>query len=172
MSFKFSYGTIANFFLTQLFAVVSNLPIIIIAVFIEIAAYGLVINLNVPTILEKVLLYTITIVFAVLIITVIIATFMPRKIIIKTDEIVVKRRYLNYDYIIRGFTDRIDVKNIEYCCKYTGEKWLLWRGEPTSIRFFDWSDLIEIYTKDKRKYLIPIKNSERFIEHLSKELKK
>lgn len=44
---------------------------------------------------------------------------------------------------------------------------MLDRTGPYSVFFFNWDDLVEIRTNDDKKYLVPIKNSDDFIEKVN-----
>lgn len=74
---------------------------------------------------------------------------------------------LNYNYILPGFNDEIFIKDIVECKKYDGKKYRFDRRDPYAVLFFNWDDLVEINTSNDKKYLIPLKNSDDFIEKVN-----
>lgn len=74
---------------------------------------------------------------------------------------------LNYNYILRGFNDEIFIKDIVECKKYDGKRYRFDRRDPYAVLFFNWDDLVEIRTNDDKKYLIPVKNSDDFVEKVN-----
>ena len=98
--------------------------------------------------------------------------FQPQNVIIDKEYLLVHRRFLNWQYIARGYNDKILINNIVACKAYDGirpamnnSSWM-----PLSILYFNWDDLVEINTTNKR-YLIPVENSKNFIEEINKRIK-
>lgn len=92
---------------------------------------------------------------------------MPKRAIISDNFLKVKRHFLNFSYPCRGFNDEIFIKDIIECKKYDGERYRFNRTGPYAVFYFDWDDLVEINTKDDKTYLVPIQNSDEFIEELN-----
>ena len=96
--------------------------------------------------------------------------FIPKKAIIETNFLKIRRYFLNFSYLTRGFNDEIFIKDIVECKKYDGKRYRLDRTGPYSVFFFDWDSLVEIKTKDDKSYLVPLKNSEEFVEEVNKRM--
>lgn len=93
--------------------------------------------------------------------------FIPKKVILTNYFIKVRRYFLNVSYAFRGFNDEIFIKDITECKKYDGKRYRFDRRDPYSVFFFNWDDLVEIRTNDDKKYLIPVKNSDDFVEKVN-----
>ena len=77
--------------------------------------------------------------------------------------------------ICRGFNDTIYIKDICECNPYEIVKYdngRIYRPAATefSVWLFNWYDLVEIKTKDERKYLIPVQDSKGFINEVHKRI--
>lgn len=93
--------------------------------------------------------------------------FLPKCVILNDDSVKIKRHYLNPNYYIRGFNDKILIKKIVECKKYNGYRYRLDRSLPYAVYYFNWDDLVEINTENEKRYLIPIKNSDDFIKQVN-----
>ena len=51
--------------------------------------------------------------------------------------------------------------------EYDGKRYRFDRRDPYAVLFFNWDDLVEIRTNDDKKYLIPVKNSDDFVEKVN-----
>ena len=96
--------------------------------------------------------------------------FIPKKAIIETNFLKIRRYFLNFSYLTRGFNAEIFIKDIIVCKLYDGYRYRLDRSGPYSVYFFNWDDLVEIKTKDDKSYLVPLKNSEEFVEEVNKRM--
>lgn len=97
--------------------------------------------------------------------------FIPKKAILYSNAICVRRYFLNYEHLFRGLNDEIFLKDVVECKKYDGKRYRFDRTAPYAIYFFNWDDLIEIRTEEK-KYLVPLKNSDKFVEEVNNRIEK
>ncbi len=169
LKYKFSYGKFNNFFLSQLIIISYHFSI---SVFLICFIFLIVGSLQ-HIFQGSKLVSTIIVAFSVCLICLwliylITILFIPKKAIIDNNFIKIKRYFLNVGYLLRGFNDDIYIKEIVECKKYNGISYHLYRSGPYAVFFFDWDDLVEIKTKDEKRYLVPLKNSDDFIDEVNK----
>lgn len=168
--YKFSYGNFFNFLLSQYIIMNYHLFTIFCFIFLDFSLYHIVSqvfdNQTPLSTIIKILFFSL-IIFCLIYFIVIF--FIPKKVILSSNFIYVKRYFLNYSYLFRGFNDEIFLNDIIECKKYNGKRYRLDRTEPYAIFFFNWDDLVEIKTENKT-YLVPIKNSDNFIAEINKRL--
>lgn len=166
--YKFSYGNIFKFIFSEIMLIICNL-ISLIIIFMTIAfLYGwfeYIFSENYAIKKISALISIILIVSYSLFL--IIIFFLPKKAVIAGKFLKIKRYMLNFNYILRGFNDEIFIKDIVECKKYDGKRYRFDRRDPYAVLFFNWDDLVEIRTNDDKKYLVPIKNSDDFIEKVN-----
>ena len=171
LEYRFAYGSFVKFFFSQLFIAFYNgftlllivLPIGLLYGYCEYIFKDFSSALKVITIVIFFLLF-------LFILFLFISYFLPKKAIITDNFILIKRRFLNYEYPFRGFNDRIFIKDVCECEIYDGERPLLFRSGPYSVFFFDWDSLVEIRLKNNKKYLVPIKNTDNFVDEVNKRM--
>ena len=171
LKYKFSYGNFFNFILSQYIIMNYHLFTVFCFIFLDFSLYNIVSRVfgNQVFFLEiiKILFFSLAL-FCLIYFAVIF--FVPKKVILFSDFIYIKRYFLNYSYLFRGFNDKIYLYDVIECKKYDGKRYRLDRTGPYSIFFFDWNDLVEIKTEYKT-YLVPIKNSDNFITKVNAKIK-
>lgn len=166
--YKFSYGNILNYIFTQIIIVSYHFFTVLCLLFFVFVVIGKLEN----SFKEQILVTTVLRISSVLLIVLWLAyltiiLFIPKKVILTNYFIKVRRYFLNVSYAFRGFNDEIFIKNIIECKKYDGKRERFNRTGPYAVFYFDWDDLVEIRTTDDKKYLIPIKNSDEFVEKVN-----
>lgn len=171
--YKFNYGNASNFIFSQIILCIYNFFAFLIVAMPMTLLYTRLENLFKE---NYILMKIVTILMAALIflyaLMLCVYFFLPKKVIIKNDFIKIKRYMLNFGYILRGFNDEIFIKDIIVCKLYDGYRYRLDRSGPYSVYFFNWDDLVEIKTKDDKSYLVPLKNSEEFVEEVNKRMER
>ena len=170
--YKFSYGKKINFVVNRLLIILINSFFCVIFAFILIFIYGIVeSNFGEDGNVKPIAIILFSIIALAAILT-FVTFFQPQNVIIDKEYLLVHRRFLNWQYIARGYNDKILINNIVACKAYDGirpamnnSSWM-----PLSILYFNWDDLVEINTTNKR-YLIPVENSKNFIEEINKRIK-
>ncbi len=169
--YKFSYGNVFNLIFSQIILCIYNLfaflivavPITLLYIKLENLFKDNYVLMKIITILMAAFIFLYALMLCVYF-------FLPKKAIIKNDFIKIRRYMLNFGYILRGFNDEIFMKDIIECKLYDGYRYCLDRSGPYSVYFFKWDDLVEIKTKNNKCYLVPLKNSEIFIEEVNKRI--
>lgn len=169
--YKFSYGNIFNLIFSQIILCIYNffaflivaVPITLLYMKLENLFKDNYVLMKIITILMAAFIFLYALMLCVYF-------FLPKKAIIKNDFIKIRRYMLNFGYILRGFNDEIFIKDIIECKLYDGYRYCLDRSGPYSVYFFKWDDLVEIKTKDNKRYLVPLQNSETFIEEVNKRI--
>lgn len=119
-------------------------------------------------IIHRVLLYIESILFIVLSAYLAVLAFLPKKVVLYQNSIHVKRNNISS----QGFNDNILYSSIISCNIYRGEHFH-GRGSPScSILFFDWDSLVEIVCEKNKKYYIPVKNTDDFIDEVNERVQK
>ena len=170
--YKFSYGKKIKFVVNRLLIILINSFFCVIFAFILIFIYGIVEgNFSEDGNVKPIAIILFSIIALAAILT-LVTFFQPQNVIIDKEYLLVHRRFLNWQYIARGYNDKILINNIVACKAYDGirpamnnSSWM-----PLSILYFNWDDLVEINTTNKR-YLIPVENSKNFIEGINKRIK-
>lgn len=173
LKYKFSYGSLINFILNQIIIICYHAFTVLCLLFLVFVVFGTLDHLfkeqEVISIIIKILpIYLIA--FWLIYLTIIL--FIPKKAIIKTNFIKVRRYFLNFSYLTRGFNDEIFINDIIECKKYDGKRYRLDRTKPYAVFFFDWDSLIEIKTKDDKCYLVPLQNSADFIKEVNARIER
>lgn len=165
--YKISYGNFFKFIFSQILSCFNNIFTFLIVV---VSMMWLQQKLESMFSEDNMLLQIITTLMVssiiALFIMLLIFLFAPKKVTVDSNYVTVKRYMLNFNYLFRGFNDKIFIKDIVDCRIYEGEKYLLHRSGPYTVFFFDWNDLVEIKTGKVGKYrtfLVPVKNSNEFI---------
>lgn len=169
--YKFSYGNVFNFIFSQIILSIYNffafliiaMPITLLYVRLENLFKEKYLLMKIITILMIGFVFLYALMLCVYF-------FLPKKVILKNDFIKIKRYMLNFGYILRGFNDEIFIKDIIECKLYDGYRYRLDRSGPYAVYFFEWDDLIEIKTKNNKCYLVPLQNSEEFVEKVNKRM--
>lgn len=171
--YKFSYGSIFKLIFSQVMLCIYNFFAFLIVAIPVALLYGEIESIfRENYVLMKIITILMTIFIIVYALILCVFFFLPKKAIIKRDFVIIKRYMLNFGYILRGFNDEIYIKEIVECKKYDGEKYCLDRSGPYAVFFFDWDSLVEIRTIDNKCYLVPLKNSDDFIEEINKKREK
>lgn len=170
-SYKFSYGRKLNYLIYGFILFVKNMAMMllycaVIFYLCGIATYYSGNNQDLTKLISTVYVISIVYICVLFLLTI----FLPKRVIIKQNVIRIKRYTLNLFYLTRGFNDRIVIKDIVECKKYYCEKSFLNSSGPYAVYPLCWEDLVEI-TTDKRKYLIPVKNAEEFVDEVNKRVK-
>ena len=170
-SYKFSYGRKLNYLIYGFILFVKNMAMMllycaVIFYLCGIATYYSGNNQELTKLISAVYVISIVNICVLFLLTI----FLPKRVIIKQNVIRIKRYTLNLFYLTRGFNDRIVIKDIVECKKYCCEKSFLNLSGPYAVYPLCWEDLVEI-TTDKRKYLIPVKNAEEFVDEVNKRVK-
>lgn len=169
-SYKFSYGSNLNFLIYSFILLFKNVLMLLLDFAAEFYLYGLAVyysenNLELVKLIA--VLFYISIVYSCVLF--LLTLFLSKRVIIKQNVIKIKRYTLNLFYLTRGFNDRIVIKDIVECKKYCCEKSFLNSSGPYAVYPLCWEDLVEI-TTDKRKYLVPVKNAEEFVDEVNKRV--
>lgn len=172
LEYKFSYGNIFNFIFSEFFLIVYNsFSLLLVSIFMAVIYGDLEYKFRDNYIFVKVITIFMVILFTIYFSFLIVIFFLPKKVIINGEVLIVKRYMLNFKYIFRGFNDKIFIEKIIECHIYNGERPRLDRSKEYAVFFFNWDDLVEIVTDKNRKYLVPVKNSENFIEEINAKIK-
>lgn len=169
-TYYFSYGNISSFIFSEFILIIYNsFSLLLLSIFIAVVYGSLEYKFRENYVLMKVITIFMVVLFTMYFSFLIVIFFLPKKAIINDDVLIVKRYMLNFKYIFRGFNDKIFIKNIIECNMYNGERPRLDRTKEYAVFFFNWDDLVEIKT-DKRRYLVPVKDAEQFIEDVNKRI--
>lgn len=165
--YKFSYGNVFNFIFSQVILCIYNFFAFLIVAMPIAWLYGELGNIFKE---NYIVMKIITILMAILILLfalmLCIYFFLPKKAIVNANFVIIKRYMLNFGYILRGFNDEIFIKDIVECKLYDGYRYGLDRSAPYAVYFFKWDDLVEIKTKSNKVYLVPLKDSDKFVEQI------
>lgn len=170
IEYKFSYGNIFKYILNQYIIISCHLffylLLLYFLIFVIIGSFEYFFKQqeNISTIVNALSISLIILCSLYFIIIL----FLPRKAIIYSNFIEIKRHFLNISYLNRGFNDEILIRNIIECKKYEGKRYILDITGPYAVYFFNWDDLVQIETNDDKCYLVPLKNSNEFIEEVNK----
>ena len=176
LNFKFSYGTKFRQIVNKLFEVYINLSIIIFLLLIYMfAVLAQVDNINSQNSAFKAFSIFVLCIFIAISVFFTVILFLPKKIVLNKYFIKVRRYNTPKINICRGFNDTIYIKDICECNPYEIVKYdngRIYRPAATefSVWLFNWYDLVEIKTKDERKYLIPVQDSKGFIKEVHKRI--
>lgn len=176
LNFKFSYGTKFRQIVNKLFEVYINLSIIIFLLLIYMfAVLAQVDNINSQNSAFKAFSIFVLCIFIAISVYLTVILFLPKKVVLNKYFIKVRRYNTPKINICRGFNDTIYIKDICECKPYEIVKYdngHIYRPVATefSVWLFNWYDLVEIKTKDERKYLIPVKDSKGFINEVHKRI--
>lgn len=173
--YKFSYGSISNYLLSQYIIMSINFFISLWFIVLNYRLYNLFTGMfnEMPTLLlvTKKCFFVLGLLFFIcLVVTFVI----PKRVILTDDFIYVKRHFWNLALFFRGVNDKISLNNVIECKKYDGKRPRWNRQGPYAVFFFDWDDLVEITVsddKDDKTYLVPIQNSEDFIKRVNERIK-
>lgn len=166
--YKISYGNIFNLIFSQVMLGVNNFGAFLIVAVPILWLYGEIeSNFRENYALIKIITIVMTVIIFVVALILCVFFFLPKKAIVKNNFIIIKRYMLNFRYILRGFNDEIFIKEIVACEKYCGNRYSLDRSGPYAVFFFNWDDLVKIKTADNKYYLVPLKNSEEFINEVN-----
>lgn len=172
--YKISYGKYFNYIFSQILLCFNNIfTFLIIAVTMILLQGKLESTFGEDNILIEIITTLIVISIIILSVVLLIFTFAPKRVILYDNYITIKRYMLNFEYLIRGFNDKIYIEDIVECEIYKGERYLLHRAGPYAVFFFDWNDLVEIKTGKfgkHRTYLVPVKNSDEFISEVNSRI--
>lgn len=171
LEYKFSYGNFLKFVFSELFLIIFNSFSILILSIIEILVYGNIkyVFRDESELFIKIVTWFLALVWIIYFLYLFIIFFLPKKVVISENFLIIKRYMLNFKYFFRGFNDKVFIKDITECKIYGGERTCLDRSEEYAVFFFDWDDLVEIKTVKKR-YLVPVKNAEDFIENVNNRI--
>ena len=165
--YKISYGNVFNFIFSQVILSIYNFFAFVIVAMPITLLYGEVERICRENYILVKVIAILMIGFLLLYALILCAYFfLPKKAIVSNNFIVIKRYMLDFSYVFRGFNDEIFIKDIIECKLYNGKRYLLNRSAPYSVFFFEWDDLIEIKTKSNKVYLVPLKDSEKFLEQI------
>lgn len=171
LKYKFSYGNFINYILNQFIIICYHYFAFLALLYLDFVIFGELEDLfseqDFMYIIIKVISVSLVIIWLIYLI---IIQFIPKKAIITSNFIKIKRYFLNFGYFLRGFNDEIYIKDIIECKKYNGKRYRFDRTGPYAVFFFDWDNLVEIKTIDDKCYLVPLKDSEGFIEEINKRL--
>ncbi len=171
--YKFSYGNIFNFFFSHFIQFIYNSFTLLVLFVLLSFLYGrLDYAFRDQTFISQIVDYIYVISLALAIAFFVGTHIIPKKIIIINNIVLIKRHYLDYRYLFRGFNDEILIREISVCKLYDGKRYKFGRDQEYAVSYFDWDDLVEIKTKDEKRYLVPIKNSDDFIEEVNKRMEK
>ena len=169
LKYRFSYGNFIKFILNQIIIMSYHFFTLLLLLFSVLVVFGSLEHLfkeqEVISIIIKAVSVSIVILWSLFLIIIL---FIPKKAIINCNFIKIRRYFLNISYLLRGFNDEIFIKDIIECKKYDGKRYILDRTGPYAVFFFNWDNLVEIKTKDDKVYLIPLENSEKFIDEVNK----
>lgn len=169
IEYKFSYGNIFKYILNQYIIISCHLffylLLLYFVIFVIIGSLeyffkqqefiSTIVNIISVSLVVLCSLYFITILF------------LPRKAIIYSNCIEIKRHFLNISYLNRGFNDEILIRDIIECKQYEGKRYILDRTGPYAVYFFNWDDLVQIKTNDNKCYLVPLQNANEFIKEVN-----
>lgn len=176
LNFKFSYGSKFRQIVNKLFEVYINLSIIIFLLLIYMfAVLAQVDNINSQNSAFKAFSIFVLCIFIAISVYLTVILFLPKKVVLNKYFIKVRRYNTPKINICRGFNDTIYIKDICECKPYEIVKYdngHIYRPAATefSVWLFNWYDLVEIKTKDERKYLIPVQDSKDFINEVHKRI--
>lgn len=167
-SYKFSYGSKLNFLIYGFILLVKNMVMMLLycaAAFYlcALAKYYSGNNQELAKLISVVFFISIAYGCVLFLLTLL----LPKRVIIKQNVIRIKRYTLNLFYLTYGFNDRIVIKDIVECKKYCGEKSFLNPSGPYAVYPLNWDDLVEISTRKNKKYYVPVKNAETFIDEVN-----
>lgn len=170
--YKLSYGGFFRMLISHLFSLMHNLIISFVSFTIWFRCIGEVERICRDSEFAIIFIFgTYRLLGYVVIIGFIVMSFFPKRIIMTQDDIRIKRFYLKFGYYRRGINDKIFIRDIISCKKYTGDRTLpFFNNKPFSVISFDWNDLVEIKTGKfgkHRTYLVPVKNSDEFISEVN-----
>jgi len=169
--YKISYGSIFNLIFSQVFLGIYNFFAFLIVAFPLLCLYEEIESrFRDNYVLIKIITIVMTVIILVYALILCVFFFLPKKAIIKNNFIIIKRYMLNFGYILRGFNDEIFIKEIVECTTYRGAGYSLDRSGPYAVFFFDWDDLVKIKTADNKYYLVPLQNSDEFVEEVNKRM--
>lgn len=171
--YRFSYGSIFKFIFSQVILCIYNFFAFLIVAIPVALLYGEIESIfRENYVLMKIITILMTIFILIFALILCVFFFLPKKAVINSSFVTIKRYMLNFGYVLRGFNDEIFIKEIAECKKYVGDKYCLDRSEPYAVFFFDWDSLVEIRTIDNKRYFVPLKNSDDFIEEINKRREK
>lgn len=170
--YKISYGNFFNYIFSQILLCINNIFTFFIAVIPIIWLYGEMESVfSNDNIVFRIIATLMVSSIIILSIVLFVFSFIPKKVVVDSDFVTIKRYMLNFSYLFRGFNDKIYIKDIVDCRIYEGERYRLYRSGPYTVFFFDWNDLVELKTRNKT-YLVPIKNADSFVLQISNEIMK
>lgn len=170
--YKFSYGNFLNFLFSQIMYFIFNASaFLIVAVPIGYIYGELEYQLGENSILFKIITILMMSILVLYTLMLCIYFFLPKRVILKSDIIKIKRYMWNLGYIFRGFNDKLLIKNIVDCKMHDGYRYHLYRCAPYAVFFFNWDDLVDIKTKNNKHYLVPVENSEEFIKEVNARIR-
>lgn len=167
--YRFSYGNVFNFILNQIITISYHFIVLLLLAVPVLSLYGEIeYKFRNNHFLMKIITIFMFILLFLYLLYLIVILFLPKKAIIDGHFIRIRRYFLNFSYLIRGFNDEIFIKDIIECKKYEGKRYFLDRTGPYAIFFFNWDSLVKIKTNNDKTYLIPLKNSDDFIDEVNK----
>lgn len=168
-TYYFSYGNVINFLFTFIVDFICMLGLILFVFFISLIFFSQMQNYLIQnTSLQKVLLQSSIALPSVVSLYLLINVFIPKKVILSPEFVKIRRHNITEWSLLHGLNDKIFIDNIVACKIYDGDRPILdRRNKPYVVVRFNWDDLVEV-TTDKRKYLIPVKNSADFVEEVNK----
>lgn len=170
IKYNYSYGSLIKKASSYFITLIGNLELFAISAIILFLLTGLFQMIFSPE--SAVTTYIIRVFFIVaigLLVYLVVISFLNKQIILYDNLLVVKRHMINFRYFYRGFKDEILIREIAECKLYEGRHII---DGPHSVVFFNWDDLVEIKTKDNKKYYIPVKNSQDFIHEIRTRMAK
>lgn len=169
--YKFDYGNFFKFILSKLLELFYDFFTLLILLIPLGVLYGYCENaFSNNEYAKRIIVLLLVLNLIIIVLFLLVCFLMPKTLVLYDDIMVINRYSIDYSYITRGIKDEILISSIVYCEIYDGKRPLFWRARPYAIPFFNWNNLVEIRTKGKRIFLIPIKNAENFVREVNERV--
>lgn len=158
IKYKFDFGNPVRLIASYIIEIIENIGAILISWVILMLIGGAIADGIVKSIILKIL-GTVFVIMSLILIALI---FIPKKVILTDDKIMVYRFCIPIQiafWDIRGLNDRIPYSEITFCEKRTRK---LYFGASKPFFYFNNDSLVEIRT-ERKHYFLPIKEYENFI---------
>lgn len=167
--YKFDYGNAFKFFLSYLIQFLVNLQICIFIYLGYFMLLGIITHNISNSGLRMFFAAILTMLSAITIAFFMVISVLPKRAILTTAGIKVRRNSIPTFDLVRGFNDYIAYSTIVSCDIYIGN---IRAGKNLPVIFFNWDSLVEIKDIRNRRYFIPVKSAEIFISEVNKRIDK